>query len=297
MCLPKCAGPGKCIGRAVPKETLPNVYGCQWINIAPHTWLYTTIKNGFIIGCGHQNATESRPRISQNKHLQASHHIGDAAEPLFQKLKPKSHPEQSAVRKLKQAASNPEHLPLILPQHQLLALLTAYKIHLDSLAQGACRDTQRKPWITRQEDYPPVQEKVEVQFQPQKQLRLLETTISTEAYHTLLRNSCSIHSIKSILRDVVSIPLQQDSGHRLGKHPQAILHGWARYTEPFLKPIWPWFSPRKPDELGQGGLKQMKQITHLSVPADSQQCFWTQLPKKDDTPKQVWINYAWDCCI
>jgi len=61
----------------------------------------------------------------------------------------------------------------------------------------------------------------------------------------------------------------------------------ARYTEPFLQPVWPRFSPRKPGELESDGLKQTKQFPNLSVPVHSQQCFWTQLLEKDDTPKQV----------
>lgn len=36
----------------------------------------------------------------------------------------------------------------------LLALLIVCKIHLNSLAQEACRDRQCKLWITREEDYP-----------------------------------------------------------------------------------------------------------------------------------------------
>lgn len=52
-----------------------------------------------------------------------------------------------------------------------------------------------------------------------------------------------------------------------------------------MKPVWPQFSPRKPGELGPDGLKQTKQIPNLSVPVYSQQCFWTQLLEKDDTPQ------------
>lgn len=122
-------------------------------------------------------------------------------------------------------------------------------IHLNSLAREACRDRQHKPQIIREEDYPPSAEESRIPIPASKAAQASRNSYVHRGLPQI-QKYLFMHFIKNTLCHLVSIPLNHHShsslGHTLGKHFPASPHSLE--TEPYLKPIWPWFSPRKVDE-------------------------------------------------
>lgn len=92
-------------------------------------------------------------------------------------------------------------------------------IHLNSLAREACRDRQHKPWIIREEDYPPGAEDSRIPISASKAAQASRNSSVHWDLPQTHQKYLFIHFIKNTLCHLVPIPLNHHSHSRVwGTH-------------------------------------------------------------------------------